>query len=38
VNVIRVTPLFVRLYASRYPDGIVGMVLVDAVSEELNSG
>jgi pimeloyl-ACP methyl ester carboxylesterase len=30
--------LFVRLYASRYPDEVVGMVLVDAVSEELDAG
>jgi pimeloyl-ACP methyl ester carboxylesterase len=29
--------LFVRLYASRYPDEVVGMVLVDAVSEELDA-
>jgi pimeloyl-ACP methyl ester carboxylesterase len=29
--------LFVRLYASRYPDEVVGMVLVDAVSEEMET-
>jgi pimeloyl-ACP methyl ester carboxylesterase len=27
--------LFVRLYASRYPDEVAGLVLVDAVSEDL---
>lgn len=29
--------LFVRLYASRYPDEVSGLVLVDAVSEELEA-
>ena len=29
--------MFVRLYASRYPDEVVGMVLVDALSENLRS-
>lgn len=29
--------LFVRLYASTYPDEVVGLVLVDAWSEELHS-
>jgi pimeloyl-ACP methyl ester carboxylesterase len=29
--------LFIRLYASRYPEQVVGMVLVDAVSEELDA-
>src|SRR3984957_12155630 len=30
--------IFARLYASTYPDEVVGMVLVDALSENLRSG
>ena len=30
--------IFARLYASTYPDGVVGMVLVDALSEKVKSG
>ena len=29
--------LFVRLYASTYPDEVVGMVLVDALSEDIET-
>src|SRR6266704_71127 len=30
--------IFARLYASTYPDDVVGMVLVDALSEKVKSG
>src|SRR5437868_11864005 len=30
--------IFARLYASTYPDEVVGMVLVDALSEKVKSG
>src|SRR5205823_4895732 len=30
--------IFARLYASTYPDGVVGMVLVDALSEKVRTG
>jgi pimeloyl-ACP methyl ester carboxylesterase len=30
--------IFARLYASTYPNDVVGMVLIDATSEKLKSG